>query len=601
MVALPMNATPKTTLKSLYGNYDRLDTLNLSEHIFLMTTLSTRHTQPISQKTEWILPLGLFIAFLALTLPGISWGAPDVWHPDEIVVRSIKALHGKWQFSEINFDYPDLPQYTLFFLGKLLLALGKMDGDILVASRILSSLLAGLTIILTYIIARRVGGGIQVAGLSGLLLICVSEMSHNGRFAHNDTYLVFFTTLSVLCLLSYTKGSSNDFSRSAGATEVVTTGNGKVWLYASFLTVGMAASSKYIGGSLVLAPLTVYLLEQRQDIKKQWFPFLETLFISAAVTFLGFALGTPKALTWMAYYFKRLFSTLQWQVNYGYQPDSVRGIFGQYGVMANGLGLALVLLFGFGLVWAVWRVASSHRAKTLAQEPQIKSFAILLLAILALDLPMMISYNYQLRYFLTLMPFLAILAAFLLADLYQRAKQTNKTAYPIAVSVTVSAIIVYSVARLLSLMLLVMNDARIPASAFVKTLPEGTLLEHTFYPPTLPGYHFASEFNYPIYFTRDPDEQLPTDKRFEYNVGEAGLDDRRTDYLVIDSFTSEKFENPYFCSAMPVECAFFEQLETGGSNHYTLLKEFKYTLPPWLPQIDFEFINPSIRIYERIP
>jgi hypothetical protein len=31
------------------------------------------------------------------------------------------------------------------------------------------------------------------------------------------------------------------------------------------------------------------------------------------------------------------------------------------------------------------------------------------------------------------------------------------------------------------------------------------------------------------------------------------------------------------------------------------LKEFNYTLPPYLPQIDFEFINPAIRIYERIP
>jgi hypothetical protein len=117
----------------------------------------------------------------------------------------------------------------------------------------------------------------------------------------------------------------------------------------------------------------------------------------------------------------------------------------------------------------------------------------------------------------------------------------------------------------------------------------------------LPSAHFESEFNYPIYFTRDPDEPLPTDKRFVYNAGEAGLDKRKTDYFVVDSFTSRKFENPYFCGAMPVECAFFKQLETGKSNHYKLLKEFKYILPPWLPQISFEFINPTIRIYERIP
>ena len=150
-------------------------------------------------------------------------------------------------------------------------------------------------------------------------------------------------------------------------------------------------------------------------------------------------------------------------------------------------------------------------------------------------------------------------------------------------------------------MLLAMNDARIPASAYINTLPVGTSLEHTFYPPTIPPDHFEREYNYPIYFTKDPNEPLPQSKKFMYNDGEAGLDDRQTTYLVIDSFTSEKFENQYFCDAMPIECAFFKQLETGGSDHYKLLKEFKYTLPPWLPQVQFEFINPSIHIYERIP
>lgn len=542
-----------------------------------MTLSSSPHKTNL-QKYEFLIPLGLFLLFLAFTLPGISWGAPSVWHPDEIVVRSIKALYGEWQFSEYNFDYPDLPQYAMFYLGKLLLALGKTDGDILVASRVLSAVLAGLTVVLAYLIARRIGASVTVAGLSGLLLICVSEMSHNGRFAHNDTYLVFFTTLSVFFLLEYTRRGN------------------RLWLYASFLTAGMAASSKYIGGSLVLAPLTMYLLEGRRDLHKNWLSIGETLFISAVLAFLGFALGTPKALTWMAFYFKRLFSTLQWQANYGHQPDSVRGFIGQYGVMANGLGLALMLLFAAALLWAVWKVIKAWRSG----DPQTKPFAVLLLAILVLDLPMTISYNYQLRYFLTLMPFLAVLAAFFLADVHARAKATGKTLYPLAVNLTVTGIVLYSLTRLLSLMLLVMNDARIPASAFMETLPLGSTLEHTYYPPTLPAERFAREHNYPIYFIKGS-EPLPVSDKFEYNAGEAGLLDRQTDYFVVDSFTADKFNAPHYCETMPLECTFFKQLESGGSEHYKLLAEFKYTLPPYLPQIRFEFINPSIRIYERIP
>src|SRR4030095_3279497 len=107
---------------------------------------------------------------------------------------------------------------------------------------------------------------IYVGGLSGLLLICVSEMEHNGRFAHNDTYLVFFTTLAVLFVVEYFKRRS------------------KGWLYASFVTVGSAAASKYIGGSLVILPVLVYLAGQRKNFPKEPLAVAETLFMSSALT-----------------------------------------------------------------------------------------------------------------------------------------------------------------------------------------------------------------------------------------------------------------------------------------------------------------------------
>jgi hypothetical protein len=197
------------------------------------------------------------------------------------------------------------------------------------------------------------------------------------------------------------------------------------------------------------------------------------------------------------------------------------------------------------------------------------------------------------------MPFLAILTAFFITYAYDKAKETNNKIYPIAIYLTASAVILFSLARNVSLMLVVMNDARIPATAFMDTLPAGKTLEHTNYPPTYDGEQFEREHNYPIYFVRG-DEPLPISKRFIFNAGEAGLDDRQTDYFIVDDFTANKFENQYFCDAMPLECDFFKQLKTGQSDHYKLLKEFKYTLPPYLPQISFEFINPTIRIYERI-
>lgn len=530
---------------------------------------------------EFLVPLVLLLVFMAVALPGISWGAPNVWHPDEIVVRSIKALHGEWKFSETNFDYPDLPQYVMYGIGRLVLALGYGDGEVLITARVVSAMLAGLTIVLTYLIARRSGGSIAVAALSGLFLLCASELLHNAHFAHNDTYVIFFTTLSILMLLQY----HNQGHRG--------------WLYAAFLIIGMAASSKYIGGSLILAPLAYYLFSRRRDLRSHLFSSAETLLVSAVLTFLGYAIGTPKALFWMTWYFKRVLTALQWQINYGHTPGAIRGVIGQYQVLLHGLGLLLFLLFGAAFVWACSQVIRAYRQKTSVHESRASYFSILLLALLALDLPMMVSYNYQFRYFLTILPILAVFSGFWVEWIYTRAAQSVRPGHAKLVIGAVVLIVFFSFARLASVAMLFMNDSRTPASAFIKTLPAGTSLEHTNYPPDMPSGHFEREYNYPIYFIRNINDELPVTNKYKFNIGEAGLDDRKTTYFVTDSFTADKFNDPYTCSIMQVECDFFRQLATGQSRHYRLIREFSYHLPAFLPQIRVEYVNPTIRIYER--
>jgi hypothetical protein len=198
------------------------------------------------------------------------------------------------------------------------------------------------------------------------------------------------------------------------------------------------------------------------------------------------------------------------------------------------------------------------------------------------------------------MPMLAITAAFFIAQLQARAKKLN-IGFAGLLTVAITLLILYSLARSLSVMLLFFNDARIPASAYIKSLSIGSSLEHTYYPPSLPAGHFEREHNYPIYFIKVPGDPLPTSKKYEFNAGEVGLDERETDYLVTDSFTYERFGDPYICATMQTECNFFKQLETGRSNHYQLVAEFSYTLPPYLPKINVLFVNPAIRVYERIP
>jgi len=536
--------------------------------------------EAIFTKYEFIVPLLLFVIFLVFTLPGISWGAPSTWHPDEIVIRSIKALHGEWVFDQTNFDYPTLPQYVMLGVGRVVFSLGRADRAVLIACRILSAILTGLTIVLTYIIVRRMRGGIHIAALSGLFLLCVSDLAHNGRFAHNDIYITLFTLLTVYSLINYVESKKN------------------VWLYISFLMVGMTASSKYNGICLVIVPVLLYLISQRHFLPRQWPDIFGTLILGGSLTYLGFAIGTPTALLRPVYYFQNMIPALLHTGNYWRQPDSVRGIVGQYGVIVNGLGLPLVLLFFASLFWAGHKMIQVWKSGAGLQSSQSKNIFTLLLCLFSLDLPIMVSYNYQLRFFLPMMPIFAMLGAFFIGEIYRWMEQ--KPLYQKNVTALLGCVVLFSLARNVSVMLLFLNDARIPAGEFLESLPYKTSLEYTYYPPTIPAKHFSSRQNYPVYFVKVPGDPIPTDPGYEFNVGEAGLNERETTYLVTDSFTWKKFNNPYVCESMQVECDFFKQLAGGRSDHYLLIAEFSYSLPPFLPQIEIAFVNPEIRIYERI-
>jgi 4-amino-4-deoxy-L-arabinose transferase-like glycosyltransferase len=91
----------------------------------------------------------------------------------------------------------------------------------------------------------------------------------NAHLAHNDIYVALFCSLAVLILLKYQETAN------------------RLWLYATFFTVGLAASSKYNGGVLVFAPFIVYLITERKVLFKDLLRTIETLFISAALCFSG--------------------------------------------------------------------------------------------------------------------------------------------------------------------------------------------------------------------------------------------------------------------------------------------------------------------------
>lgn len=536
-------------------------------------------------KNERLLPFFIFLLFLAVSIPGVNWGVPALWNPDEMVWRVDSALRGEIIFDETepDFNYPSLPKYVMFGIGKIVYGMGYSRSIFFIAARTFSALLGAVSGILIYYLARTIGANVLTSGLAGLLYIASGIAAANGRFAHNDLYLQFFAILCVYSAIKYQYIKS------------------RIWLYASFLTVGMAASSKFTGGSLLLVPLITFIFMNRVEVRRDWFRSLETLFIGGALSYGGYVIGTPKALLWMAYYFKRVIPALQNYPQYGFNSGSPIGLFGQWAVFESAVGTFAYYLFITCFIWFVIRLILWRLGMMQMDEKQAQAIMILIMAVLIFDLPFMISINYIPRYFIPFVPFLSILGALFIKEVVDLSKDKGWKFVPSLAGILLVAGISYSLLRLVSTALLFMNDARMPASAYIAELSgEGKVIEYTLYPPIVDKKQFRKAYNYPIYFVKYPEDVVPTGGRYEYNQGEQGLLERETDYLVIDTLTYSRLYNNSICETNVVECDFFKRLLAGQVTTFRLVKEFTYGLPPYLPQVSITAVNPEIRIYERV-
>lgn len=536
-------------------------------------------------RNEKILPLLIFILFLAASIPGVNWGVPALWNPDELVWRVDKALGGEIEFDETepDFNYPSLPKYVMFGIGKIVYGMGYSQSVFIISVRLFSALLGALSGVLIYYLARLLNADHWISALAGLLYIASGLAAENSRFAHNDLYLQFFTILCVYFGVKYHLSKN------------------RLWIYASFVAVGMAASSKYTGASLIFVPLFIMLIMNGNSFRHDLLRSLETLFIGGVLAFCGYSIGTPKALLWMAYYVKRVVPAARRFSLFGFNSGAPKGIFGQWGVFEDAVGVFIYCLFMISLLWFVCRLVLYWRGKLQIENKQAQAILILVITVLLFDLPFLISINYVPRFFMPFVPFLSILGAMFIKDVFDLAKGRGGKLVPLFLGVLIFIGISYSLLRLVSVALLFMNDARQPATEYIASLPvKGKIIEYTLYPPDVDKKQFSKAYNYPIYFVKYPDDVVPSGGRYEYNQGEQGLLDRNTDYLVIDTFTYERFYNDSICNTNLVECNFFKQLLAGNILTFRLVKEFTYTLPLNLPKVSLLLVNPGIRIYERV-
>jgi hypothetical protein len=538
-----------------------------------------------AEKHKKFIPLLLFLLFFAVSLPGVEWGVPALWNPDELVWRVDSALRGEMIFDETepDFNYPSLPKYVMFGIGKIVYGMGYSGSVFLIAARSFSVLLGALSGVLIYHLARTMGANALTSALAGLLYISSGVAAANGRFAHNDLYLQFFTILCVYFAIKY------KFTKL------------RFWIYASFFSVGLAASSKYTGGSILLVPIFILVVMNWNDLRKSKFQSLLMLLIGGVLSFAGYVVGTPKAIYFLTY-FKNVISALQRYPQYGFNSGSPIGLYGQWSVFESAVGVFAYYLFILCFIWFIARLILWGFGTIPMDEKQAQAIMILIVTIVIFDLPFMVSINYIPRYFIPFVPFLSILGALFVKEIIDLAENKSLNFVPAGVTILLVVGISYSMLRLVSTALLFINDARIPASEYIASLRGyKNLIEYTLYPPIVNKKQFyGAAHNYPIYFVKYPNDIVPTGGRFEYNQGEQGLIDRNVTYFVIDSFTYSRLYTDSVCETNLVECHFFKRLLAGKVTTFRLIKEFTYSLPPWLPNISISAVNPEIRIYERV-
>ncbi|MBE7433556.1 MAG: phospholipid carrier-dependent glycosyltransferase [Anaerolineales bacterium] len=536
-------------------------------------------------RREFLLPLTLFVLFLVASLPGIQWGAPALWNPDELVWRVDMALNGAMQFdvTEPDYNYPSLPKYVMYAIGSITYGTGRSSFAFIVAARCFSAFLGAIAGVLIYYLARKIGARKRIAFLAGLLYIASGAAAENGRFAHNDMYLLVFTILSAFFVVHYQKTLSLR------------------WLYLSFLMVGLAASCKYTGGSLIILPVIVYLAANWKSIKTQWLSMIGKLIAGGVISYLGYGFGTPRALISPVDYFSSVFPALRNLTNYGFNTGTPLGLIGQWPVLKETVGIFCYYIFLAGIVWFALRWLLWIFGRTTFANGLGSTIGAFLLILLIFDLPFMISINYIGRYFIPFIPFMAILSS-LMIDEVLRLTSDRKLVFVHPVLITLLVLgLGYSALRIVSISLLFLNDSRIPATEYIASIRGyQKSIEYTLYPPMVEKRRFERAHNYPIYFIEWEGDEVPTGGRFEYNQAEKGLLERDTDYFVIDSFTYGRFYSDTICATTPGECDFFKRLIAGEVESFRLLREFTYRLPPYLPQVSLTAVNPDILIFERV-
>ncbi len=240
----------------------------------------------------------ILLISLLVRIWGIGYDLPYIYHPDE--PGYINIAQRIFKTGDLNphfFKYPSLFFYInagaytpYYFLGKFsgaftsrrdllppkTLAMGvtksPMPNTVLLG-RMVSVIFGVGAVGLTFLIGKQLTGKLSVGMLASLMMaISPPNVSHSGLITP-DSFVVFFTAASFLATVWIYR-------------------QGKTWQYIlAGLCIGLAASSKYNGGLIVLPLLFAHFFYHGKTALKE-----RNLYLAILLCAFGFFAATPFAL-----------------------------------------------------------------------------------------------------------------------------------------------------------------------------------------------------------------------------------------------------------------------------------------------------------------
>ncbi len=305
-------------------------------------------------KRQGLLALALLAALFAFALACAVIGVDFGVHWDEpILIGGLSDAIRSGTWVQQKFNYPSLPYGLLMlqafpdFLANTGDIAAQLSGnlkyagprplpavadailqpDFLLRSRIMFAAITLGTAVWVFMIVRTLGRSVWEAVLAAAILLSSWELGYHARWVAPDGLLMQFGALTILLVLLAVKSKER----------------GLMWLHASAAVVGLAISSKYPGGLLILpSAYAAWTILRRRNPDMKVMPLLArvagVMATCGIAMMIAFFLTTPAALVSPLSVLGDAYAEVQHYKN-GHYGNTVGPLFDHGGRLLRYLGL----------------------------------------------------------------------------------------------------------------------------------------------------------------------------------------------------------------------------------------------------------------------